>query len=77
MGFWDLSEETIYCYDVEASELSGSCDSSEFRDSSLSIMGVEFEDEPAFKIRDTSGGTNKTVGYLAPDETVWESTSSD
>lgn len=77
VGFWSLSEKTIYCYDVEAAELSGSRDSTDFKDSNLSVTGVEYEGQPAFEIADSSGGTNNIVGYLAPDGKVLKLTGSD
>ena len=82
VAFWRLSDETIYCYDVEDAMDTGRFQTTDLRDRrevgravNIGVEGVTYQSNPAFKVSDTYGNNNELLGYISPRGNLLETTS--
>lgn len=67
VAYWRLTDNTIYCYDVEGAADSGQFDTDQLPGTNIGVEGVEYDGEPAFAVYDTEGrGEDELVGYISP-----------
>lgn len=67
VAYWRLTDNTIYCYDVEAASDSGQFDTDQLSGTNVVVEGVTYDGNPAFAISDTAGcGENELLCYISP-----------
>lgn len=81
VAFWRLSDETIYCYDVENAVDTGRFQTTDLRDwrevgrtVNIGVEGVTYQGNPAFKVIDTYRGKDEPLGYISPTGDLLETT---
>lgn len=68
VGHWRLTDHTVYIYDLETGQKSGSFGTDDVPGTNIGVTGVEYDGQPAFEITDTTGkGTDNVVAYLSPE----------
>lgn len=67
VAYWRLTDNTIYCYDVEAAADSGQFDTDHLSGTNIGVEGVRYESEPAFAVYGTDGpGEDELLCYISP-----------